>query len=216
MDADVRFEKCVNMLKYYMVKIRKKLSLSAIKNSKIDKQAYISGGSTVLCSEIGKYTYTGYDVSIIYTKIGRFCSIADNCKIGGASHPIQWISTSPLFHCGKNVFRKQFSQHEYEPYSYTHIGNDVWIGQNVLIKSGVTIGNGAVIGMGAVVTRDIGAYEIWAGNPARLIRKRFNDDVICQLEKKQWWMWEDEKIRQYAKYMKSVHDFCGHEEELKK
>lgn len=204
------------MIEYYAAKILKKLSLSAVKDSKIDKQAYISGGNTILCSEIGKYTYTGYDVSILYTMIGRFCSIASDCKIGAASHPMHWVSTSPLFHQGKNVFNKHFAQHEYEPYVYTQIGNDVWIGQNALIKGGVNIGNGAVIGMGAVVTKDIGAYEIWAGNPAKLIRKRFDDNTIRQLEEIQWWLWDDEKIRQAAKYMKSVYEFCGQLEELLK
>lgn len=186
------------MIKYYFAKMLKKMRLNAIKKSKIDKKARISSGNTILCSEIGAYSYTSYDVSILHAKIGRFCSIGSNVKIGAAGHPLDWVSSSPMFHSGRNMFRKHLAQNEYNPYSETIIGNDVWIGQNVLIKSGVAIGNGAVIGMGSVVTKNVGAYEIWAGNPAKLIRKRFDDETITRLEEMQWWFWDEDKIRQYG------------------
>ncbi len=75
------------------------------------------------------------------------------------------------------------------------IGNDVWIGYGAIILSGVCIGHGAVIGAGSVVTKDVGNYEIVAGNPARLIRKRFDDETITQLLALKWWDWPLEKIR---------------------
>lgn len=73
------------------------------------------------------------------------------------------------------------------PTPRTVIGNDVWIGQGAFIKAGVHIGTGAVIGMGAVVTHDVEPYKIWVGNPARLIRKRFDDEMVQQLLASKWW-----------------------------
>lgn len=197
----------VIMIKYYIVKILKKLKWSAIKDSRIHKNAYISGGNVILYSEIGKYTYTSYDTQILYANIGNYCSIATNCKIGGASHPLNWVSTSPMFHNGKNVFGKHFAENLFEPYEQINIGNDVWIGQDVLIKSGVNIGNGAVIGMGAVVTKDVGPYEIWGGNPAKFIRKRFDDETIKCLEETQWWLWSDDKLRKYGHAFADINQF---------
>ena len=94
--------------------------------------------------------------------------------------------------------KTNFSNVGFEEYEKTEIGNDVWIGSNCLIKAGVKIGNGAVIGMGSVVTHDVPPYEIWAGNPARLIRKRFDEDTINRLQNICWWDWDDERLRKYG------------------
>lgn len=94
--------------------------------------------------------------------------------------------------------KKNFARHEFEIFKRTTIGNDVWIGNRVMIKAGVKIADGAVIGMGSIVTKDIGPYEIWAGNPARLIRKRFDDETIDAFEKMKWWEWDDNTIEKYA------------------
>lgn len=201
------------MIKYYLAKALKKLKPSAIKNSKIDKKAYIAGGNTIINSEMGRYSYTSYDTQILWTVIGRFCSIGSDCKIGGAGHPLERVSTSPVFHEGRNVLKKHFAEFEYDPFTETHIGNDVWIGQNAMIKSGVTIGDGAVIGMGAVVTKDVGPYEIWAGNPAKLIRKRFDEETINKLLELKWWLWDDEKLQKYGEFFLNPSEFCDMEEE---
>ena len=75
------------------------------------------------------------------------------------------------------------------------IGNDVWIGFEAVILSGVTIGDGAIIGTRAVVTKDVPPYMIVGGIPAKSIRKRFSDDVICKLLKLQWWNWTENRIK---------------------
>lgn len=175
------------------------LNPKAIKLSNIDKRAKVLPGCQVVNSNIGKYSYIAYDTSIIYCNIGSFCSIAIDCYIGGPSHPIDWISTSPVFCKGRNVLNYNFSKHEYNPFKITNIGNDVWIGAKCKIKAGVNIGDGAIIGMGSVVTKNIPPYEIWAGNPAKYIRKRFEQHIIDNLLSMKWWeMSKKKELKNYS------------------
>lgn len=164
----------------------------------VDKTAAICSGVRFYRGKIGKYSYIGNNSFVSDTDIGSFTSISTDCYIGGTSHPTDWVSTSPVFHKWENIMKKNFARHEFEIFKRTTIGNDVWIGNRVMIKAGVKIGDGAVVGMGSIVTKDIGPYEIWAGNPARLIRKRFDDETIDALEKMKWWEWDDNKIEKYA------------------
>ena len=164
----------------------------------VDKTAAICSGVRFYRGKIGKYSYIGNNSFVSDTDIGSFTSISTDCYIGGTSHPTDWVSTSPVFHKWDNIMKKNFARHEFEIFKRTTIGNDVWIGNRVMIKAGVKIADGAVVGMGSIVTKDIGPYEIWAGNPARLIRKRFDDETIDALEKMKWWEWDDNKIEKYA------------------
>lgn len=170
-----------------------------IKNSNIHKKAAVGNGAQIVDSKIDRYSYV-YESKVISAEVGAFCSIAANVVIGGAAHPTDWVSSSPVFYKGKNVLKQNYSENEFEEYKKTIIGNDVWIGSNCLIKSGVKIGDGAVIGMGSVVTHDVPPYEIWAGNPAKFIRKRFSDEIIEELLKIEWWNWEEEKLQKYGKF----------------
>ena len=181
-----------------------------IQDAVIDKKAAIGSGTKFYRSKIGKYSYIGRNCFITDAEIGAFTSIAGDCYIGGTPHPLQWVSTSPVFHKWENVFKKNFSRHEFEIFIKTKIGNDVWIGDNAMIRAGVTIADGAVVGMGSVVTKDIGPYEIWAGNPARLIRKRFEDETIEAICATQWWEMPDEKIEVLAQYMTEPEQFLSH------
>jgi len=200
---------------YLISKIVKKFHIPAIRESKIHSTAKVSSGSHIVSTNLGKYSYIGNFCTIINTSIGNFCSIADNCIIGGANHPINWVSTSPVFHNGKNIMKKNFSSHEFKTTECTNIGNDVWIGNNCLIKSGVNISNGAVIGMGSVVTKDVGAYEIWAGNPAKLIRKRFEEDVIEYINESQWWQLGDNDLQEIATMVNNIPEFIKEMERYK-
>lgn len=192
---------------FIVSKLIKKIHIPAIKNSLIQKKSWVGSSTHLVDVNMGKWSYIGNQCTVINANIGKFCSIADNCIIGAPSHPIDWVSTSPVFHNGKNVMRKNFSNHKYENSQETIIGNDVWIGNNCLIKSGVTIENGSIIGMGSIVTKNIGAYEIWAGNPAKLIRKRFADDIIEKLLKSKWWENNDEVIEKNAVYFNELKKF---------
>lgn len=194
-------------LSYLISKLIKKMHIPAIKNSSVDKTAKVCSYSHVVNSKIGKYSYVGNNCTIVNAQFGNFCSIADNCIIGGANHPINWVSTSPVFHQGKNIMEKNFSEHFFNPNDKTVIGNDVWIGNNCLIKNGVVIGNGAVIGMGSVLTKNVGDYEIWAGNPAKLIRKRFDENTIKKLAEIKWWDLDEGALEQKAKFFNDIELF---------
>lgn len=170
-----------------------------IRNSKIDKKAAVGGGAQMKESEIGRYSYL-FGSCLIKTKVGSFCSIASKTLIGGGGHPVDWVSSSPVFYQKGNVLNTTFARHTFKEYAQTTVGNDVWIGSHCLIKGGVTIGDGAIVGMGSVVTKDIPPYEIWAGNPAKCIRKRFDDETIQKLLELQWWNWDEDKLYRYGPY----------------
>ncbi len=186
------------------------ISIFAIlQEAKIDKRASICCGVKFYRGNIGKYSYIGNNSFVSDTNIGNFTSISTNCYIGGTTHPIDWVSTSPVFHKWKNIMKKNFAKNEFEIFKKTEIGNDVWIGNSVMIKAGIKIDDGAIIGMGSVVTKDIGPYEIWAGNPAKMIRKRFDDKTIENLKKIEWWNWEDKKIEEYSNYFTKVENLIN-------
>ena len=183
---------------------------SAIKNSKIHSTASVGNGAQIVNTTVGRYSYI-YGTSIVNADVGAFCSIAAGCTIGGGSHPINWVSTSPVFYKGHNVLNKNFSNNAYEEFKKTTIGNDVWIGSKCLIKGGIEIGDGAVIGMGSVVTHDVPPYEVWAGNPAHFIKKRFDDEVVEKLLSLKWWEWNDEKLAMCGNVFSDVaqlFEFC--------
>ena len=189
-------------------RLTSKISLLALlSDSQVDPTCAICSGARVYRTTMGKYSYIGRGTFITNAKVGSFCSIAGNCNIGGTGHPLNWVSTSSVFHKWDNILGKNFSRHEYEIFHETQIGSDVWIATNAMLKAGITVGCGAVIGMGAVVTKDVGPYEIWGGNPARCIRKRFDDETIARLLESCWWELPDDAIEALAPYMTDVNRF---------
>lgn len=201
----------LGLIKRYIAKgLRHVLQPPALTNCKIDKTSAVCSGSQINRTSMGRYSYIGHDCFFVNVDVGSFCSIADGCRVGGAMHPIQRVSTSPVFHAGKNVMKKNFCNLKEIETPKTIIGHDVWIGANACIKSGVKIGDGAVIGMGAVVTEDVGPYEIWAGVPARLIKKRFDDDIIKELLRTQWWELSEHEIYFLAEYFDDPLELIKH------
>ena len=197
-------------IEYVISKIIRKMHFKAIKNSVVHKTAYLGAGTNFINSKMDRHSFCGYDCTIIEANIGSFCSIANNCHIGGASHTMDWVSTSPVFNNNKDGKRKKYSRHEYNPYAKTIVGHDVWIGEKCLIKAGVEIGTGSIIGMGSIVTKNVPPYEIWAGNPANFIRKRFTSSVSEKLLESEWWNFEDKKLERIAEYICEVDVFLEH------
>lgn len=112
----------------------------------------------------------------------------------GSEHRVDFVSSFPFSTIFEDVPSIECSTTKGD----IVIGSDVWIGSHVIILSGVTIGHGAVIGAGATVTKDVAPYTIVAGNPIRVIRKRFTESQIEKLLQVKWWEWNDEKIAQHV------------------
>jgi acetyltransferase-like isoleucine patch superfamily enzyme len=133
--------------------------------------------------------------------IGKYCSISADVTIFlGGEHRIDWVSTYPFSALWEEA--KSISGHP-STKGDVIIGNDVWIGYGATLLSGVTIGDGAAIGACSVVTRDVPPYAIAAGNPAQVIRYRFDEETVQKLLQIKWWDWPDEKVKQ------NVHLICS-------
>ena len=188
------------MQSYYIAKILYKLRISSFKSCVINKKARVASQCVLAYVKMGKYSYIGSETHITNTIIGNFVSIGGSCQIGGGKHPLNMVSTSPVFLKGRNILRKNFSQFVFDGKSEVIIGNDVWIGDGCYIKAGVKIGDGAIIGAHSVVTHDVLPFTIVAGNPAKLIRERFSEEISQALLKLSWWNWSDDKIQENADY----------------
>jgi acetyltransferase-like isoleucine patch superfamily enzyme len=176
--------------RFYYKKIYPRIYRRPVLTNKILKGHYV---------EVGKHTYglpeIFFPLSGKKLLIGSFCSIGQNVIIFlGGNHRTDWVSTYP-FRRFNNVF-SQASNITGETSSKGNvvIGNDVWIGYGVTILSGVTIGDGAVIAAFSLVSKNVPPYTVVGGNPAKIIRQRFEQDIINQLLKIEWWKWEDKKI----------------------
>ncbi|MGZ9897682.1 CatB-related O-acetyltransferase [Shewanella gaetbuli] len=194
-------------VRYLIAKALKKTRGSAVTNSNIHTTSKVESGSQITNVSMGRHSFCGYNCEITNAEIGAFCSIANGVIIGGGMHPVDWVSTSPVFYEGRDSVRKKFSEHARKQPENVVVGHDVWIGQNALIKQGVNIGTGSVIGMGSVVTKDVPAYSIVAGNPARLIRMRFSEDIIESLIESKWWLFSDSKLATLGHTVTSPVDF---------
>ena len=196
-------------IKFLIAKALKKiLNPPALRNCKADKTSKVLSKSELTGVKVGRYSYIGNQCFMVNTDVGAFCSIADRCVVGGATHPIERVSTSPVFHTGNNVLQKNFATFEAIKTPRTVIEHDVWMGMGVFVKAGVTIHTGSVVGMGSVVTHDIPPYEIWAGNPAKKIRDRFDDEIKQELLNSKWWEWNEDKLKNESKLFDNTSKFC--------
>ena len=171
-----------------------------------DREIYVKPAVTNPNILVGDFTYIAdsefeshvtnfYPWSRDRLIIGKFCQIAAGVEfmMNDANHQMSAVSTFPFYTLeGWNMKVPAASDMPYK--GDTVIGNDVWIGQNALILPGVQIGDGAIIGANSVVGSDVEPYTIVAGNPAKIIRKRFDDELIALMEKFQWWNRSIEEI----------------------
>lgn len=195
-------------LKFFLLRIIKKTKFKAnwrsiITNSKVGNNCDV-GCSDLNEVTLGDYSYINSGKCYL-ANIGKFCSIGQNVKIGGfATHP-QNISTHPSFFHSNPQIGISFNVDEtHKDYIPIEIGNDVWIGDNVFVIDGVNIGTGSIIGAGAIVTKNIPPYSIAAGVPAKIIRKRFDDNEIAALLETQWWNFSTSKLHKLGKLIGST------------
>ncbi|MDX1809671.1 MAG: DapH/DapD/GlmU-related protein [Sulfurospirillaceae bacterium] len=182
---------------------------SIIKDCSFGRFVEIGTYNNICESVIDDYSYTSENCQIIYSHIGKFVNIASYVRLNPGQHPMHRVSQHHMLY-RKEMFgfgeddSKFFEERRKKR---VKIGHDVWIGHNVTVMGGVSIENGAVIGSGAIVTRDIPAYAIAVGNPARVIKYRFDPYIVEELEKIKWWHWDHDKIAQSLKDFDDIDEF---------
>ena len=195
----------LNDLEYY---------LSRDDESTISPKSRIYKPYKFLGSSIDDFSYIAPNSHVICTKIGKFCSIGMNFKAGYGIHPVNGISTSPMFYSTKNQNGTSLSKVdkiiENKP---IEIGHDVFIGMNVTILDGVKVGNGCIISAGSVVTVDLPPFSIAGGVPAKFIKHRFTNDEILQFEQIDWYNFNNKELEMIEKYIFNIPDFFKHIEE---
>ena len=149
--------------------------------------------------ELADYSYIVNDGDVAYTKFGKFCSVAAMTRINPGNHPMDRASQSHFTYRASAYFPGETDDESFFDWRRAHsvdIGHDVWIGHGAIVLPGRSIGDGAVIAAGAIVTKDVRPYAIVAGNPARVIRQRFPDEIAARLQQLAWWDWSHERLHE--------------------
>ncbi|MDJ0568809.1 MAG: CatB-related O-acetyltransferase [Pleurocapsa sp. MO_192.B19] len=138
--------------------------------------------------------------------IGKFCALATGIKfiMNGANHKISGFSTYPFYIFGNGWEKVTPDDDEFPFKGDTVVGNDVWIGYESVIMPGLTIGDGAIVAAKSVVVNDVPPYCVVGGNPAKIIKRRFNNETIKALLEIAWWNWGIEKISANLEYITSA------------
>ncbi len=187
-----------------------------VSNSHFGNYNWLGRYSSVANCTLGDFTYCAAHCAINNAVIGKFCSIGPNVKIAPGKHPTsKYVSTHPsTFNDQPNFVKNFVSGNNYKSSAEVKIGNDVWIGANCVIVDGVTIGDGVIVAANSVVSKHVNAYEIVGGNPAKFIRKRFNDDEIEALLKIKWWDKDEDWIQSNITKFWSVGEFVNFQKQF--
>ncbi|MBO5888424.1 MAG: CatB-related O-acetyltransferase [Bacteroidaceae bacterium] len=180
------------------------------RRNKISGKARLYGPYHITDSKIGDYTYVSMNSYISMANIGKFCSIGPNFLCGWGIHPLNTVSTNPMFYSRAKQNGISLSRtNKIKEREAISIGNDVFIGANVTVLDGVTIGDGAVIGAGAVVSKDIPPYAVAVGCPIKIIKYRFDEDTRNRLIELKWWNWNYDRLKDVEKYFFDVDTFLN-------
>lgn len=177
-------------------------------NMQTGRYSMIRKGSEITFDTVlGDYSYiSGPRAYVDGAIIGKFCSIARQVTLGVKGHNYHWVTTSPIIQSvAYGMVNERVEAPQKGP---VVVGNDVWIGMNANVLGGVKIGDGAVVAADAVVTKDVPPYAIVGGNPARIIKYRFNEETIKKLLNIRWWDWDDQTIKARVNDFYDVQKFC--------
>lgn len=169
-----------------------------VERSTLGRYTEVGAGTSLVETVMDDYSYISEQGDVIYTTIGKFCSIAACVRINPGNHP-QWRASQAHFtYRASKYFDGEADEAEFFDWRRSHactIGHDVWIGHGVTVLAGISIGTGAIIGSGAVVAKDVGPYEIAVGVAAKPIKRRFPVAIGDRLMALSWWDWDHETLR---------------------
>lgn len=156
-------------------------------------------GARTLIQEttFGDYSYASNDCDIIYSQIGKFCSLASHVRINPGNHPLWRAALHHFTYRSRSYHLHAQDDREFFEWRRSHpvvLGDDVWIGHGAILLPGVKVGTGAVVGAGAVVTKDVSPFTIVVGVPARTLRRRVSQKVERALMRICWWDWPHGKL----------------------
>jgi len=177
---------------------------ASVKRSTLGRYTEVGARTSLVETMMDDYSYIVNDGNVIYTTIGKFCSIAAMVRINPGNHPMHRATQAHFTYRASAYFDDADDEAEFFEWRRSTpvtIGHDVWIGHGVIILPGRTIGNGAVIAAGAVVTKDVAPYTIVAGVPAKPVRRRFSEKIADDLQTLAWWDWPHSRLRA------ALHDF---------
>ena len=185
---------------------------AAVRDSTFGAYCEVGARTKVTESRFGDYSYVVNDADIIYTTVGRFCSIAAHTRINPGNHPLDRVALSH-FTYRSSAYGLGADDAAFFDWRRSHratLGNDVWIGHGAIVLPGVNIGNGAAIGAGAVVSKDIPPFAIAIGVPAKVLRFRFAPEIIAALERIAWWDWPHDSLGTALADFRAMtaEDFC--------
>ena len=205
----VRQSRVSGIIKNALVGSYVKIKNGLVIDAHLSENVQLRESNIVTNASIGRYTYLQRNSMVTYATVGAFCSIAENVRIGATNHDLRRFTTHEItfnHHYGYIRERDLDFTQKLEK-EMTVVGHDVWIGYGAIVMPGVKVGHGAVIGAGSIVTHDVPSYAIVVGNPAKIIRFRFDDETIQQLLRSKWWDWPKEQIVKQMSYGIGVQDF---------
>jgi phosphonate metabolism protein (transferase hexapeptide repeat family) len=170
---------------------------AAVRDCRLGRYTEVGARTSLIESTLDDYSYVVNDGQIIYTTIGKFCSIAAMVRINPGNHPMWRASQSHFTYRASAYFEGVTDETEFFDWRRAHpvtIGHDVWIGHGAIILPGRSVGNGAIVAAGALVTKDVPAYSIVVGNPARVLRPRFEAAIADRLQALAWWDWPHDRL----------------------
>lgn len=185
---------------------------ASVRDSRLGAWTEVGARTTLAEVEMGDYSYVVHDAQVIYATIGRFCSIASHARVNPGNHPLERVALNHFTYRASayGLGPDEVGFFDWRRGHRVTLGHDVWLGHGVIVLPGVSIGTGAAIGAGAVVTKDIPAFAVAVGNPARVIRFRFPADIRAALMGIAWWDWPRERLSAALEDIRtlSAEEFC--------